>query len=145
MSIITGVDEVSGKGFDYIIIGTIIGSSHAWTKPHIDPLLPRRWSTTADILGPRNILTNVLQNTGLTLAVKLSEDASKSVLVLESGEANLNDQVLRESSPSAAHNVDMPNAAAVWTVLHGSHYGQPQYDWDHKTVSNDPSPPFTSH
>ncbi|KZV71755.1 GMC oxidoreductase [Peniophora sp. CONT] len=54
---------------------------------------------------------------GLTLAVRLSEDASKSVLCLEAGGANLNDPaILRPAS---------------W----GSHFSNDQYDWNHKTVA----------
>lgn len=53
---------------------------------------------------------------GLTLAARLTEDPSRTVLVLESGGANLNDpELLRSAS-------------------YGAHYGKPQYDWDHKTT-----------
>lgn len=53
---------------------------------------------------------------GLPLASRLTEDPSKTVLVLESGPSNLNDpELLRLAS-------------------HGAHYGKPQYDWDHKTT-----------
>ncbi|VDB94037.1 unnamed protein product [Peniophora sp. CBMAI 1063] len=54
---------------------------------------------------------------GLTLAVRLSEDARKSVLCLEAGNANLNDPaILRPAS---------------W----GSHFQNDKYDWKHKTVA----------
>ncbi|VDC02256.1 unnamed protein product [Peniophora sp. CBMAI 1063] len=54
---------------------------------------------------------------GLTLAVRLSEDASKTVLCLEAGGANLNDPaILRPAS---------------W----GSHFANDKYDWNHKTVA----------
>ena len=44
-----------------------------------------------------------LQTAGLCLAARLSEDPAISVLVLEAGEANLNDAAIREhpfSSPN---------------------------------------------
>ncbi|EKM51206.1 uncharacterized protein PHACADRAFT_200028 [Phanerochaete carnosa HHB-10118-sp] len=78
MSNTSGIDEVSGKSFDYIVVGG--------------------------------------GGCGLTLAARLSEDPSKTVLVLESGGANLNDpELLRPAS-------------------YGSHLGKHQYDWGHKTV-----------
>ncbi|EIN09265.1 GMC oxidoreductase [Punctularia strigosozonata HHB-11173 SS5] len=53
---------------------------------------------------------------GLCLAARLSEDPSKTVLVLEAGDANLNDpDILRPAS-------------------YGSHFGKSAYDWAHKTV-----------
>ena len=53
---LTSVDQVSGKAFDYVIVG----------------------GGTA----------------GLVLAARLSEDPSKSVLVLEAGGAHLNDPMI---------------------------------------------------
>lgn len=53
---------------------------------------------------------------GLCLAARLSEDANTTVLVIEAGEANLNDPViLRPAS-------------------YGAHFGNPAYEWGHKTV-----------
>ncbi|KAI0306215.1 alcohol oxidase [Multifurca ochricompacta] len=72
------IDQVSGKSFDYIIIG----------------------GGTA----------------GLVVAVRLSEDPSRSVLVLEAGEPNLNDPAI----------LLPPNYA--------SQFGIPQYDWGYVTV-----------
>ena len=57
-STLTTLDQVSGKAFDYVIIG----------------------GGTA----------------GLVLAGRLSEDPSKSVLVLEAGGAHLNDPMIGE-------------------------------------------------
>ncbi|KAJ6570079.1 alcohol oxidase [Mycena vulgaris] len=53
---------------------------------------------------------------GLTLAARLSEDSSITVLVIEAGAANLDD----------------PDILAP--VAAGSHLGKPQYDWAFKTV-----------
>ncbi|KAJ7227280.1 alcohol oxidase [Mycena pura] len=53
---------------------------------------------------------------GLTLAARLSEDPSVSVLVLEAGQANLDDP-------------DLLTPAAFAT-----HFGKPQYDWAFQTV-----------
>ncbi|EKM48820.1 uncharacterized protein PHACADRAFT_202352 [Phanerochaete carnosa HHB-10118-sp] len=53
---------------------------------------------------------------GLTLAARLSEDPFMTVLVLESGGANLND-------PELLH-----------AALFGSHFGKPQYDWAYNSV-----------
>ena len=63
-SFLTSVDQVSGKAFDYVIVG----------------------GGTA----------------GLVLAARLSEDPSKSVLVLEAGGAHLNDPMIGKwhTSPS---------------------------------------------
>ncbi|KDQ55740.1 GMC oxidoreductase [Jaapia argillacea MUCL 33604] len=53
---------------------------------------------------------------GLCLAARLTEDPSVSVLVLEAGNANLNDpNILRMAS-------------------YASHFGQPEYDWNFRTV-----------
>ncbi|KAL0563879.1 hypothetical protein V5O48_018181, partial [Marasmius crinis-equi] len=54
--------------------------------------------------------------TGLPLAVRLSEDPSVSVLVLEAGPSNLDDP-----------NILTPAAF-------GSHFGKENYDWDFKTL-----------
>ncbi|KAJ7152971.1 alcohol oxidase [Mycena filopes] len=53
---------------------------------------------------------------GLTLAVRLSEEPFVSVLVIEAGEANLDDPAIL--APSRL----------------GSHLGNPKYDWSFKTV-----------
>ncbi|KAH9850810.1 GMC oxidoreductase [Lenzites betulinus] len=53
---------------------------------------------------------------GLTLAARLSEDPKNSVLVLEAGEANLNDMAL------------------LRPASYGSHFGRPEYSWDHQTA-----------
>ncbi|THH20177.1 hypothetical protein EW146_g1128 [Bondarzewia mesenterica] len=66
------IDQVSGKTFDYIVVGG--GTS------------------------------------GLVLAVRLSEDPSVSVLVLEAGAANLDDP------------------AILTPAAFGSHFGKPEYD-----------------
>lgn len=56
---------------------------------------------------------------GLTLAARLSEDPTQSVLVLESGSANLNDaELLRSAS-------------------YGSLHGKPGYEWGHKTSNQE--------
>lgn len=55
---------------------------------------------------------------GLALAVRLSEDPTLSVLVLEAGEANLN-------------NMDILIPGPAQRV---KHFGNPQYDWDFKSV-----------
>ncbi|KAA1466850.1 alcohol oxidase [Dentipellis sp. KUC8613] len=53
---------------------------------------------------------------GLTVATRLSEDPKVSVLVLEAGGAHINDPaILRPAS-------------------FGSHFKQPEYDWDYHTV-----------
>ncbi|PSR73741.1 hypothetical protein PHLCEN_2v10431 [Hermanssonia centrifuga] len=54
--------------------------------------------------------------TGLTLAGRLSEDPKTSVLVLEAGEANLDDP-----------NILRP-------ALHGTHFGNKAYSWDYQTI-----------
>lgn len=59
MSFLTTINEVSGKAFDYVIVG----------------------GGTA----------------GLVLAARLSEDPSKSVLVLEAGGAHLDDPMIGSS------------------------------------------------
>ncbi|KAJ7139327.1 alcohol oxidase [Mycena epipterygia] len=71
--------QISGKTFDYIVIGG--GTS------------------------------------GLTIATRLSEDPSLSVLVIEAGPANLDDP-------------DILTPAALAT-----HFGKPNYDWAFQTVS----------
>lgn len=43
-----------------------------------------------------NALTSDIQTAGLTLAARLSEDDSTTVLVLEAGEANISDPNLRQ-------------------------------------------------
>ncbi|KAF9540498.1 alcohol oxidase [Agrocybe pediades] len=53
---------------------------------------------------------------GLTLATRLSENPSVSVLVLEAGDANLND------------------AEILTPAAFGIHFGRSQYDWNYSTV-----------
>ncbi|KAJ3540564.1 hypothetical protein NM688_g6209 [Phlebia brevispora] len=53
---------------------------------------------------------------GLTLAARLSEDASKTVCVLEAGGANLNDPLILRPAG------------------YGSHFGNRSYDWAHETT-----------
>ncbi|KAH9918276.1 alcohol oxidase [Fomitopsis serialis] len=62
-----------------------------------------------------------LQTAGLVVASRLSEDASVSVLVLEAGEANLDDRAIL-----------LPGQGMV-------HINNPKYDWGFKTVKQEHS------
>ncbi|KAJ7708735.1 GMC oxidoreductase [Mycena rosella] len=64
------------------------------------------------------ILIHGAQTSGLTVAARLSEDPSVSVLVIEAGPANLDDPDLRKLTPAAF----------------GTHFGKPQYDWAFQTI-----------
>ncbi|KAJ7159321.1 alcohol oxidase [Mycena crocata] len=62
-------------------------------------------------------MTRQAVTTGLTVAARLSEDPSVSVLVIEAGAANLDDpEILTPAS-------------------FGGHFGKPQYDWAFQTVA----------
>ncbi|KAI0353068.1 GMC oxidoreductase [Trametes cingulata] len=53
---------------------------------------------------------------GLTLAARLTEDPKNTVLLLEAGEANLDDKAL------------------LMPASYASHFGNPKYTWNHETV-----------
>ncbi|KAJ3556843.1 hypothetical protein NM688_g1798 [Phlebia brevispora] len=53
---------------------------------------------------------------GLTLAARLTEDAERSVLVIEAGAANIDDPAL------------------LRTASYGSHFGNEAYSWNHQTI-----------
>ncbi len=73
------------------------------------------------------------QTAGLTLAARLSEDPAVSVLVLEAGNANLDDMALRESSLVLLTRVSLM-LPSVRSASYGSHFGKPEYTWNHLTV-----------
>lgn len=100
-------------------------------------MLPARIHSNIDIdLGKR-------QTAGLTLAARLTDDQDTDVLVIEAGQANLDDPALCMS----------PHLPHVWKSLltlvypvrpasFGSHLGNPLYAWGHKTVRVTLFPPL---
>lgn len=78
-----------------------------------------------------------VKTAGLVLAARLSEDSETSVLVLEAGGANINDPAIRAHlflRRSIPYQSPLLYAILVRPASYGSHFGQPQYDWSHKTV-----------
>ncbi|KAJ3534995.1 hypothetical protein NM688_g7044 [Phlebia brevispora] len=87
-------------------------------RQQVFPLYHSRWRSKFNPVPSIDLIIYEAadQTAGLTLAARLSEDASASVLVLEAGEGNLNDPAL------------------LRPASYGSHYGNKRYDWDHSTV-----------
>jgi hypothetical protein len=68
------------------------------------------------------------QTAGLCLAARLSEDPNTSVLVLEAGEANLNDAAICTFA-SPLECLTLNDLGPVRPASYGSHFGQIAYDW----------------
>ena len=111
------VSEIENKTFDYIIIGTYLDETAdlAANLPH------RRWRGTLQPLVHSSDLAVALvfcfQTAGLTLAARLSEDASTSVLCLEAGDANLNDPAISEWLPLFECTGEQPTCDSAPRVL----------------------------
>lgn len=91
----TTITDVVDKTFDYLIAGGGVRRSSAHLYDHV---------------------ANIDQTTGLTLAARLSDDPSVSVLVIEAGRANLDD----------------PNILILGQF--GKTFRNPNYDWGFSTV-----------
>lgn len=89
----TQFTDVANKLFDYLIAG-------GGVRPHANYIHD----------------SNTQQTAGLTLAARLSEDPSVTVLVLEAGHANLDDP-----------NILIPGQF-------GKTFGDPNYDWCFSTT-----------
>lgn len=97
------IEQIANKHFDYVVIGKFQANSRAeepsekLTRSYV-----RRRSAFCLILFPRHGIGRprtdrfLLQNAGLTLSARLTEDKSLSVLVLEAGDANLGDPEICE-------------------------------------------------
>lgn len=71
---------------------------------------------------------------GLTLAARLSENSKTLVLVLEAGDANLDDPNICEYYISLILAVSLSSLFAVRPASYGNHFGNPSYCWDYQTV-----------
>jgi choline dehydrogenase-like flavoprotein len=71
---------------------------------------------------------------GLTLAARLSEDVSNTVCVLEAGDLNLHDPVIREGIFLIPYNLYPHEIHAVRPASYAVHFGNKTYDWGHVTV-----------
>ena len=97
--ILATIDQVSGKSFDYVIIG----------------------GGTA----------------GLVLAARLSEDPTKSVLVLEAGGAHLNDPMIGKFDAPCCNALPRPLVDVVCVDMpasYGKFFMNKEYDYAFMTV-----------
>lgn len=86
--------QVAGKNFDYIIVGEygFFEVCHVAYAPAGGGVSRKPGKLAARYV----VLTLLAQTAGLALAARLSEDTTLSVLVLEAGEANLNEKAHRK-------------------------------------------------
>jgi hypothetical protein len=115
------IDDVIGKEYDYIICGMCIQ-----LRGSIVSEMFSRWRRRLEDSSATYGLTSTLQTSGLVLASRLTEDPSISVLVVEAGEANLDDPVLRKSYQLFFFQCSQ---CTVRTASYGRHFGNPSYDW----------------
>ncbi|KAI0689397.1 alcohol oxidase [Cytidiella melzeri] len=95
------IQDVANKAFDYVIVGKSLFRSFS-----------------AHECSPFRFISQVAEYTaGLTLAARLSADPSKTVLVLEAGEAHLN------------------NRDILAVQMYGSHFANELYSYRHKWVT----------
>jgi hypothetical protein len=92
---LTLVEDAAAKSYDYIICGAFVrlACEHPTHRDASQAVAYVRLCTQRCTYADRS-----RQTAGLCLAARLSEDPNTSVLVLEAGEANLNDAAIRTSA-----------------------------------------------
>lgn len=98
-NMLASIEDISGKAFDYIVIGRLsrsfmdARSANSYTN---DSQAAGRVQLYHELTGCGSEGFWLTQTAGLVVAVRLTEDPTINVLVLEAGEANLDDPVIRE-------------------------------------------------
>jgi hypothetical protein len=122
---LTLVEDAAAKTYDYIICGASVPLAcvHPTHRDASQAVAYVRSCTQRCAYANR-----ARQTAGLCLAARLSEDPNTSVLVLEAGEANLNDAAIRTSA-SLLKCLMLNHVRPVRPASYGSHFGQQAYDW----------------